>query len=373
MRDFKGMKRQRGRNNRGGAGSGGKPQQHNANRAFDSNGPEGIKVRGAAQGVYEKYQQLARDATSSGDRVLAENYLQHAEHYFRVLRAIQPNRPVSDIIGKDAYSAYEIDFEAEPEEQPETPEATQTEAPAEGEGGDGQGGEQRRDRFENRPRDDRPRDGQRDDRPRDNNQSRDRFDGQPGQGQGRRDRWRDREDRPRDDRPRDDRPRDDRPRDDRPRDDRPREDRPRDDRPRDDRPREDRFRDERPREDRPAAAEGVEVQARDNQGGESRRERPRRDRAPRDRDPMAVIEPQATPLTSEAQASPLLRGQDGDVSHAPAFLGRKSTRAESAVDTGPVSTSSVLAADAEAAPAKPKRRRAPRSFEGSAAPESEEV
>jgi hypothetical protein len=139
MRDFKGMKRQRGRNNRGGAGSGGKPQQHNANRAFDSNGPEGVKVRGAAQSVYEKYQQLARDATSSGDRVLAENYLQHAEHYFRVLRAIQPNRPVSDIIGKDAYSAYEIDFEAEPEEQPETPEATQAEAPAEGEGGEGQG------------------------------------------------------------------------------------------------------------------------------------------------------------------------------------------------------------------------------------------
>ena len=381
MRDFKGMKRQRGRNNRGGTSSGGKPQQHNANRAFDSNGPEGVKVRGAAQGVYEKYQQLARDATSSGDRVLAENYLQHAEHYFRVLRAIQPNRPVSDIIGKDAYSAYEIDFEAEPEEQPETPEPTQTEAPAEGEGGEG--GEQRRDRFENRPRDDRPRDGQRDDRPRDgqrddrprdsNNQNRDRFDGQPGQGQSRRDRWRERDDRPRDDRPRDDRPRDDRPRDDRPRDDRPRddrprEDRPRDDRPRDDRPREDRFRDERPREDRPAAAETAEAPAQ----GEGRRERPRRDRAPRDRDPMAVIEPQATPLTSEAP-SPLLRSQDGDVSHAPAFLGRKSPRAETAVDTGPVSTSSVLAADAEAAPAKPKRRRAPRSFEGGAAPESEEA
>jgi hypothetical protein len=373
MRDFKGMKRQRGRNNRGGAGSGGKPQQHNANRAFDSNGPEGVKVRGAAQSVYEKYQQLARDATSSGDRVLAENYLQHAEHYFRVLRAIQPNRPVSDIIGKDAYSAYEIDFEAEPEEQTEAPEAAQAEAPAD-EGGEG--GEQRRDRFENRPRDDRPRDGQRDgqrdDRPRDgqrdNNQNRDRFDGQPGQGQSRRDRWRDRDDRPRDGQPRDDRPRDDRPRDDRPRDDRPREDRPRDDRPREERaPREDRFRDERPREDRPVAAESAEQPQ-----GESRRERPRRERAPRDRDPMAVIEPQATPLTSEAPASPLLRSQDGDVSHAPAFLGRKSPRAESAVDTGPVSTSSVLAADAEAAPAKPKRRRAPRSFEG-AAPESEEI
>lgn len=387
MRDFKGMKRQRGRNNRGGTGSGGKPQQHNANRAFDSNGPEGVKVRGAAQGVYEKYQQLARDATSSGDRVLAENYLQHAEHYFRVLRAIQPNRPVSDIIGKDAYSAYEIDFEAEPEEQPETPEATQTEASADGESGEGQQGEQRRDRFENRPRedrqrDDRPRDGQRDDRPRDNNnqnrdgQNRDRFDGGnqgqqgAGQGQSRRDRWRERDDRPRDDnrprddrprdeRPRDDRPREDRPRDERPRDERPREERPRDDRPREERaPREDRFRDdrpreERPREERPVAAESVEAAP-----TEARRERPRRERAPRDRDPMAVIEPQATPLT-EAPASPLLRGQDGDVSHAPAFLGRKAPRAAAPVEAAPVAPS---AEDGEA-PAKPKRRRAPRSFE----------
>ena len=59
MRDFKGMKRQRGRNNRG--GSGGKPQQHNANRAFDSNGPEGVKVRGAAQSVYE-FEDMVADA-----------------------------------------------------------------------------------------------------------------------------------------------------------------------------------------------------------------------------------------------------------------------------------------------------------------------
>jgi hypothetical protein len=199
------------------AGSGGKPQQHNANRAFDSNGPEGVKVRGAAQSVYEKYQQLARDATSSGDRVLAENYLQHAEHYFRVLRAIQPNRPVSDIIGKDAYSAYEIDFEAEPPEQPEAPEATQAEAPAEGEGGENGEGAPRPVREP--PRDDRPvkialatiatarpssativpvTTEPRDRRPpRDNRM---------GEGQGRRDRWRDRDDRPRDGQ-RDDRPR----------------------------------------------------------------------------------------------------------------------------------------------------------------------
>jgi hypothetical protein len=117
MRDFKGMKRQRSRNrNPGGGGGGGnnKPQQHNANRAFDSNGPEGVKVRGAAQSVYEKYQQLARDAQTAGDRVLAENYLQHAEHYFRLLRAMQPLRPLSEIIGRDQFvSGYDIDFEDE--------------------------------------------------------------------------------------------------------------------------------------------------------------------------------------------------------------------------------------------------------------------
>src|SRR5271168_311608 len=116
MRDFKGMKRQRGRNRNGGAGGGGgggKPQ-HNTNRAFDSNGLEGVKVRGAAQHVYEKYQQLARDAQTSGDRVLAENYLQHAEHYFRLMRAMQPQRPLSEIIGRDQFvSGYDIDFEDE--------------------------------------------------------------------------------------------------------------------------------------------------------------------------------------------------------------------------------------------------------------------
>jgi hypothetical protein len=68
----------------GGNGGGG----HNPNRTFDSNGPE-IKIRGSASHVYEKYLQLARDANASGDRIMAENYLQHAEHYFRILAAAQ--------------------------------------------------------------------------------------------------------------------------------------------------------------------------------------------------------------------------------------------------------------------------------------------
>ncbi|MFA6279854.1 MAG: DUF4167 domain-containing protein [Bdellovibrionales bacterium] len=57
-------------------------------QSFDSNGPD-VRVRGNAWQVYEKYQSLARDATSAGDRVMAESYLQHAEHYYRVTEAIE--------------------------------------------------------------------------------------------------------------------------------------------------------------------------------------------------------------------------------------------------------------------------------------------
>ncbi len=50
---------------------------------FDSNGPT-VRVRGNAHQVLEKYLALARDATTAGDRVSAENFYQHAEHYFRI-------------------------------------------------------------------------------------------------------------------------------------------------------------------------------------------------------------------------------------------------------------------------------------------------
>ena len=356
MRDFKGMKRQRNRG-RGGGGGGGKPQ-HNANRAFDSNGPDGVKVRGAAQHIYEKYQQLARDAGSAGDRVLAENYLQHAEHYFRVLRAMQPQRPISEIIGRDQFaSGYDIDFEDEGGQ------AVEDSAEAEADGGQERQGERQGERpWQN--------DRQRDDR---------------GQGE-----YRQRDDRPRDDRPREDRPRDDRPRDDRPRDDRQRDDRDfrgrddrgqgeyrqRDDRgqgeyrQRDDRQRDDRQRDDRPRDDRQREVQG------------DRRERfqrdDRRDRQPRDfrgdrgeraeRDPLNVIEPQATPLPT-AQSAPapyepregerVLRGEDGAMSQAPAFL-QAAPRPEA--DAEPVAEIK-----------RPRRRRAPRSFEADGAPAAAEA
>ena len=57
-------------------------------RVYESNGPD-VKIRGTANHVAEKYIQLARDATASGDPVAAENYYQHAEHYFRLIAAAQ--------------------------------------------------------------------------------------------------------------------------------------------------------------------------------------------------------------------------------------------------------------------------------------------
>ena len=93
------IKRMRGRNHRpggGGGGGGGFRQQGgggggniplNRNHVFDSNGPD-VRVRGTSQQLFEKYLQLGRDATGSGDRVMAESYFQHAEHYFRILNAM---------------------------------------------------------------------------------------------------------------------------------------------------------------------------------------------------------------------------------------------------------------------------------------------
>jgi hypothetical protein len=89
------MKRMRGRTHRnsGGGGGGSAPRQYggniplNRNHVFDSSGPD-LRIRGTAQQLFEKYLQLGRDATGSGDRVMAESYFQYAEHYFRIVGAI---------------------------------------------------------------------------------------------------------------------------------------------------------------------------------------------------------------------------------------------------------------------------------------------
>ena len=59
------------------------PRNPQNNQTFDSNGPN-IKIRGSAHQIFERYLALAREATASDDRIAAENFYQHAEHYFRI-------------------------------------------------------------------------------------------------------------------------------------------------------------------------------------------------------------------------------------------------------------------------------------------------
>ncbi|HWA17449.1 MAG TPA: DUF4167 domain-containing protein [Devosia sp.] len=150
--------RQRGRNN-----NGGRKHINPLSRNFESNGPD-VKVRGNASHVAEKYLQLARDAQSSGDPVLAENYLQHAEHYFRIVAAAQPQNqfrpdqpggqmtpevdedddfpPIND---RFASPEPRVQFQPQPQEQPAGGmlEAEEGEQPAlQGEGGQSEEGQQ---------------------------------------------------------------------------------------------------------------------------------------------------------------------------------------------------------------------------------------
>lgn len=85
IRPTQNNRRMKGRNSRRSTSS--NPMSRN----YDSNGPD-IKIRGNASHIADKYTQLARDANSSGDPIKAENYLQHAEHYSRLILAFQANR-----------------------------------------------------------------------------------------------------------------------------------------------------------------------------------------------------------------------------------------------------------------------------------------
>ncbi len=101
MRPNQNNKRMRGRNNN-------RKGPNPLSRSFESNGPD-VKIRGTAHHIGEKYLQLARDAQSSGDPVMAESYLQHAEHYFRLIAAAQQaqqtpfgyNRPAGELEAED--------------------------------------------------------------------------------------------------------------------------------------------------------------------------------------------------------------------------------------------------------------------------------
>lgn len=78
MRNGSTNRRSRGRNNNRGKGG------NNRAQVYDSNGPD-VRIRGTAHQISEKYEALAKDANSAGDTVLAESYLQYAEHYQRII------------------------------------------------------------------------------------------------------------------------------------------------------------------------------------------------------------------------------------------------------------------------------------------------
>ena len=106
-------------------------------RVYESNGPE-IKIRGTASHLAEKYVQLARDAQGSGDPVAAENYYQHAEHYFRIIAAAQeqfrqnqpqqfqqrPDGEIREDVGDETdgeYSSFGAEPGFAPQPQPQQP------------------------------------------------------------------------------------------------------------------------------------------------------------------------------------------------------------------------------------------------------------
>lgn len=117
------MKRSRGR---------GRRQGNSSNRNYESNGPD-LKVRGNAQSIYEKYQSLAQDALSSGELITAENYLQHAEHYYRIVQANQPVRQEEDASAENGQQPITQDT-VEPLVLSAAEEGTDTEATAKANG-----------------------------------------------------------------------------------------------------------------------------------------------------------------------------------------------------------------------------------------------
>ncbi len=121
MRPQQQNRRMRGRNNNNNNSNnsgGGNNNRKGGNqnplaRSYESNGPD-VKIRGNAQQIADKYAQLARDAQSSGDRVMAENYLQHAEHYNRIIAAYQAQLPQNTQQSRDEFDdedGEEGDFE----------------------------------------------------------------------------------------------------------------------------------------------------------------------------------------------------------------------------------------------------------------------
>lgn len=110
MRQGSGSRRSRGRAN------GKRSFNQGPNRSFESNGP-GVKLRGTASQVFDKYLALARDASSSGDRIAAENFYQHAEHYYRLHSAFNAERKQRENERQDGEEQRSSDGEQATDEQ----------------------------------------------------------------------------------------------------------------------------------------------------------------------------------------------------------------------------------------------------------------
>lgn len=120
-------------NSRRSRGRGGRKPGSSRNQIFDSNGP-GARVRGNSAQIYEKYQQLARDASSSGDRVAAENYFQHAEHYYRLMEAAglaRSGNGQDDAAGRDDNAIKVAETGGANPPEPQAPAAAPANNPAE--------------------------------------------------------------------------------------------------------------------------------------------------------------------------------------------------------------------------------------------------
>ncbi|WP_050808198.1 DUF4167 domain-containing protein [Asticcacaulis biprosthecium] len=360
------MKRQRNRNRKPSSGN-----QNNPNRAYESNGPEGTKVRGNAQTIYEKYQQLARDANSSGDRVLAENHLQHAEHYFRMIRQMQPTRPVSEFVQRDPFASawddYDDDIEAENAEA-EAEAAVEEQAQAEEQARYERGRE--RDRERDRGNSERPNGNGNRDRDRPNGERNREFRSNGDRQNGDRE-FRNNGDRPNGDRPNAERPNGDRPNGDRPNNQRtePRTFEPRDSRDEGEIGPDGRRETRRERYERRRLQRFAEQEANLNGSFAPTQVQPAPFvasteplGAPAGRAPSSLTEAAPAPVVaaSAVEASPVAepravreprarreKPQAVDASHLPAFLSRPT----------PLPAAEPVAAVEDEAPAKPKRTR----------------
>lgn len=140
--------------NRSRGRSGGRKHTNPLSRNYESNGPD-VKIRGNAAHVADKYVQLARDAQASGDSVMAENYFQHAEHYFRIISAAQAQMsPRSEASSDDDHASEDASEKKAGEEAAASSENAGAEAKSTGEAA---GGDKGGDAGEDKPRTRRPR------------------------------------------------------------------------------------------------------------------------------------------------------------------------------------------------------------------------